>query len=38
MKNSVLILTEQRRSNDEPLINSIIQRTITAWLTKELCK
>ena len=38
MQNSTLILTEQRPTNNESLINAIIQQTITAWLTKELYK
>ena len=38
MKNPVFILTEQRQSNDESPISTIIQQAITAWLTKELRK
>lgn len=38
MQNSTLILTEQRQSNDESPISTLIQQTITAWLTKELTK
>ena len=38
MQNSTLILTEQRQSNDESPISTIIQQAITAWLTKELSK
>lgn len=38
MQNPILILTEQRQSNDEFPISTIIQQTITAWLTKELTK
>ena len=38
MKNSTFILTEQRRSIDKSPICTIIQQTITAWLTKELYK
>ena len=38
MQNATLILTEQRQSNDESPISTIIQQTITAWLTKELTK
>lgn len=38
MKNSALILTEQRQSNDDSPVSTIIQQTITAWLTKELSK
>ncbi len=38
MQNPTLILTEQRQSNDESPISTIIQQTITAWLTKELTK
>lgn len=37
MKNSTLILTEQRKTHDESL-STIIQQAITAWLTKELSK
>ncbi len=33
-KKTVLILSEQRHSYDEELI----QRAVTAWLTKELSK
>lgn len=36
MQNPTLILTEQRQSNGESPISTIIQQTITAWLTKEL--
>jgi len=38
MKNPTFILTEQRQSNDESPISTIIQQAITAWLTKELSK
>ena len=38
MQNSTLILIEQRQSNDEAPISTIIQQAITAWLTKELSK
>lgn len=38
MQNSTLILTEQRLTNNESLINTIIQQVITAWLIKELYK
>ena len=38
MQDSTLILTEQRQSNDESPISTIIQQAITAWLTKELSK
>lgn len=38
MQNSTLILIEQRQSNDESQISTIIQQAITAWLTKELSK
>ena len=38
MKDSVLILTEQRQSNDKSPISTIIQQAITAWLAKELSK
>ncbi len=38
MQNSTLILIEQRQSNDESSISTIIQQAITAWLTKELSK
>jgi hypothetical protein len=38
MQNSTLILIEQRQSNDESPISTIIQQAITAWLTKELSK
>ena len=38
MQNSTLILIEQRQSNDESPIRTIIQQAITAWLTKELSK
>ncbi len=38
MQNPTLILIEQRQSNDESPISTIIQQTITAWLTKELTK
>lgn len=38
MQNSILTLTEQRQSNDEPPISGIIQQAITTWLTKELYK
>ncbi len=38
MQNATLILTEQRQSNDESLISTLVQQAITAWLTKELSK
>ena len=38
MQNSTLILIEQRQSNDESPISTIIQQAITAGLTKELSK
>ena len=38
MQNSTLILIEQRQSNDESPISTIIQQAITAWLTKDLSK
>lgn len=38
MKQSTLILTEQRQFNDELPNSTIIQQAITAWLAKELCK
>ena len=38
MQNATLILTEQRISNDESPISTIIQQAVTAWLTKELTK
>ena len=38
MQNSTLILIEQRQSNDESSISTIIQQAITAWLAKELSK
>ena len=38
MQNSTLILIEQRQSNDESPISTIIQQAITAWLTEELSK
>lgn len=38
MKNSILVLTEQRQSDTPILINSLVQSAITAWLTKELRK
>ena len=38
MQNSTRILIEQRQSNDESPISTIIQQAITAWLTKELSK
>lgn len=38
MQNSTLILIEQRQSNDESPISTIIQQAITTWLTKELSK
>lgn len=38
MQNSTLILIEQRQSDDESSISTIIQQAITAWLTKELSK
>lgn len=38
MNNPTFILTEQRQSNDESPISTIIQQAITAWLTKELSK
>ncbi len=38
MQNTTLILTEQRRLNDEHRIYDILQRSITAWLKKELYK
>jgi len=38
MQNSTLILIEQRQSNDESPISTIIQQAITVWLTKELSK
>lgn len=38
VKNPTLILTEQRQSNNEPQISTLIQQAITAWLTKELSK
>ena len=38
MQNPTLILTEQRQSNDQSPITTIIHQTITAWLTKELTK
>ena len=38
MQNSTLILTEQRQSNDESPISTIIKQAITVWLTKELSK
>lgn len=36
MNDPIFVLTEQRQSNDEFLIGTIIQQAITAWLTKEL--
>lgn len=38
MKDPTLILTEQPPSNDPLYTSTIIQQTITAWLTKELTK
>lgn len=38
MNDPIFILTEQRQSNDESPISTIIQQAITAWLTKELSK
>ena len=38
MKNSILILTEQRQSGSSALVSTLIQQAITAWLTKELRK
>lgn len=38
MKDLELTLTEQRQSNDESPISTIIQQAITAWLTKKLSK
>lgn len=38
MKNSILILSEHRRLDNEPKITVIIQQAVTAWLTKELYK
>ena len=38
MQNSTLILIEQRQSNDQSPISTIIQQAITTWLTKELSK
>ena len=38
MKDSTLILTEQRQSHDESPISTLIQQAVTAWLTKELIK
>ena len=36
MKDSTLILTEQRQFYDEPSISTLIQQDVTASLTKEL--
>lgn len=36
MKNSVLILSEQRRSSDETSSGAIIPRTVTAWLPTDV--
>ena len=38
VKTPIFILTEQRQSNADELIRTIIQQAITAWLTKELTK
>lgn len=38
MKDPTLILTEQHQPYDPPLISTLIQQAITAWLTKELSK
>ena len=38
MKNSVLVLTEDRQFDDPVLVHSLIESAITAWLTKELRK
>ncbi|SCI81327.1 Uncharacterised protein [uncultured Flavonifractor sp.] len=38
MNDPIFILIEQRQSNDESPISTIIQQAITAWLTKELSK
>ena len=38
MNDPIFILIEQRQSNDESPISTIIQQAITVWLTKELSK
>ncbi len=36
MKDLVLIQSEHRQSNNESAIRTIIQQTITTWLTRQL--
>ena len=38
VKDPIFIIEEQRQSNDESPISTLIQQAITAWLTKELSK
>ena len=38
MKDPVIILTEQHPPSDPILTSTLIQQTVTAWLTKELTK
>ena len=38
MKDPAIILTEQHPQNDPLFTSTLIQQTVTAWLTKELFK
>lgn len=38
VKDSIFIIEEQHQFNNKTTISTLIQQTITAWLTKELTK
>lgn len=38
MQNTIFVLTEQRKYDDEQQAAEIIRKAVSAWLTKELSK